>query len=478
MSLSFRPRPIDIFRRLHVVNVSDEGQNVGLSSSRVSVPASIAAISKSQIGEKAHEIPIPAFVTVDTGDRRSQFIRGPQYIKYTGPSKSAEERVEYDLDSDDERFLEFLKEKCGGRSLNDEQFEKLIDRLEKLSGALGLGHTVDIFTFRHTFPSIQLEVLDDVYSHWRKKRVALGKPLYRQFQPPPSADDTRPDVAFRPREIKSRPVLKKSQKKNDQQALMRLRNLRKNLERVRTMADLVLQRERKKQQLSILSIDCRNTETERKFALVARDPNHKSLDYPSSSLSSAERPSKRARRFGNWIAGSDGTRMYSPSSSENIPPGLQKERASDSDTESDTDSEKTRSVPSAGLNKTHGSIIEPLVNVASKNAGRMDIQSDEDDWQILFDKKSPSNWPCQTISIIIGKRTSGPHVSQVVGRGGRIIQEEWGSTTARARLGRGGRIIIYRQKKPFQKRLVSENTCRVDSEHRWGLPHHPPFRIP
>jgi len=92
------------------------------------------------------------------------------------------------------------------------------------------------------------QVISEVYTYWVNKRSKLRKPLLRKYWPVTSANDTNPHLVFRPREKEKYKLRKK--RTNDMEAYRKMRRLREDFVRVRTLMDLVVRRER----LALLSV--------------------------------------------------------------------------------------------------------------------------------------------------------------------------------------------------------------------------------
>ena len=86
------------------------------------------------------------------------------------------------------------------------------------------------------------EVISEVYQYWINKRSKLRKPLLRKYWPVTSANDTNPHLVFRPREKEKYKLRKK--RVNDMEAYRKMRRLREDFARLRTVVDLVVRREK------------------------------------------------------------------------------------------------------------------------------------------------------------------------------------------------------------------------------------------
>jgi enhancer of polycomb-like protein len=85
-------------------------------------------------------------------------------------------------------------------------------------------------------------MVERVYNYWVQKRCKLKKPLLRKYWPVTSIHDTNPHMVFRPRDKEKYKLRKKRQ--NDMDAFRKMQLLRKDMERLRSILDLVIRRER------------------------------------------------------------------------------------------------------------------------------------------------------------------------------------------------------------------------------------------
>jgi enhancer of polycomb-like protein len=238
------------------------------------------------------EIPIPVVNTVatyeqdyraDFGDKLGQtYLRRP--VRYSRPG----ERVEYDLDSADEKWLKRynkpLKEGAGEGEegdfgedgqvarlfLDGDKFELMLNKLEfacaeATERALSAGSTSSsssglnnqvlastsflqrelAFDALRTATGAKHSVLSAVYDYWQQKRAKWGKPLLRRLQAPTSASDKNPFNVFRPRDKPHRPHTRRK-RENDMQSFEKMKELRTNMEMFKELLEWVMKRERRK----------------------------------------------------------------------------------------------------------------------------------------------------------------------------------------------------------------------------------------
>ncbi|KHN47670.1 hypothetical protein D0Y65_035716 [Glycine soja] len=119
--LSFRPRPLDIHKKLPIVkSIKDfDDDEAPASTTRNSqllraVPEIENEVPQTPSKKLASEIPTPQFVVVDTYERdySCTFSQPTSYLRARGARAEIGEFVEYDLDNEDEDWLfEFNEER-------------------------------------------------------------------------------------------------------------------------------------------------------------------------------------------------------------------------------------------------------------------------------------------------------------------------------------------------------------------------------
>eukprot|EP01117_Protostelium_nocturnum_P007118 TRINITY_DN254_c0_g1_i1.p1 TRINITY_DN254_c0_g1~~TRINITY_DN254_c0_g1_i1.p1 ORF type:complete len:310 (+),score=59.56 TRINITY_DN254_c0_g1_i1:1089-2018(+) len=90
------------------------------------------------------------------------------------------------------------------------------------------------------FPS---HVFQAVYNHWKMRRETEKIPLIYRYLRPPDPEDPSPYRAFR---IRVEEKNKRKGVRNDQSAVVKMRQLRQEMERARTLLEMIKKRERMK----------------------------------------------------------------------------------------------------------------------------------------------------------------------------------------------------------------------------------------
>ncbi|XP_057488177.1 uncharacterized protein LOC130780064 isoform X1 [Actinidia eriantha] len=270
--LSFRPRPLDIHKKLPIVksvkDFEDEETPTSTRNSQIQRLAAEADNEVHQIPSKkvASEIPTPQFVVVDTYERdySRTFTQTTSYLRARGARAEIGDFVEYDLDNEDDDWLqEFNEEK---NLLTSEKLETVIFKLELLdhkarerAGVITptLGSPIPVLlqfdaAAEALLPlSIKYGVLESIYDYWKEKRERWQKPILRRLQPPPPVNDTNPYNVFRPREKAHRLHTRRMQRReNNVQSFEKLRQVRRNLDQAKSLLEALIKREEKKREVT------------------------------------------------------------------------------------------------------------------------------------------------------------------------------------------------------------------------------------
>ncbi|XP_021731768.1 enhancer of polycomb-like protein 1 [Chenopodium quinoa] len=265
--LSFRPRPLDIHKKLPIVKSFKDFEDDDTPTSTRNSQILRYAEPENEVQhvpskKTAAEIPTPEFVVVDTYERdySRTFSQPNSYIRARGARAELGEFVEYDLDMEDEEWLhEFNKDK---KILSPEKLENLLFKLEVLdhkarerAGVIAqtLGSAIPVLLHIDAAVEalqsqpIKYAVLESVYWYWKEKRERWQKPILRRLQPPPPVNDTNPYNVFRPREKAHRLHTRRMQRReNNVQSFEKLRQVRRNLDQAKTILEALIKREEKK----------------------------------------------------------------------------------------------------------------------------------------------------------------------------------------------------------------------------------------
>ncbi|XP_055806060.1 uncharacterized protein LOC129874740 isoform X4 [Solanum dulcamara] len=269
--LSFRPRPLDIHRKLPIVkSVKDFEDDDTPSNTRnqiIRLAAEAADIEVQQTSSKKFvpEIPIPEYVVVDTYERdySRTFAQPTSYIHARGVRAEIGEFVEYDLDNEDEDWLQDVNRER--KALAAEKLEIILHKLEVLDHKARERAGLITPTLNSRIPvllsfdasvealqslTIKYGVFQSIYTYWKDKRERWQKPILRRLQPPPPVSDTNPYNVFRPREKAHRLHTRRMQRReNNVQSFEKLRQVRRSLDQAKTILEALIKREEKKREV-------------------------------------------------------------------------------------------------------------------------------------------------------------------------------------------------------------------------------------
>ncbi|XP_023820992.1 enhancer of polycomb homolog 1 isoform X3 [Oryzias latipes] len=264
--LSFRARALDASKPLPVFRCEDLPDLHEYASINRAVPQMPTgmekeeesehhlqrAISAQQVyGEKRDNMVIPVpeaesnityYDSIYPGDYKM-----PKQLIHIQPFSLDTEQPDYDLDLEDEVFVNKLKKKMDISYL---QFEEMIDRLEKGSGQQLV-----------SLPEAKLllkeddELIKEVFDYWSRKRKnskanSLIPTVKQEKRDGSSTND--PYVAFRRRTEK---MQTRKNRKNDEASYEKMLKLRRDLSRAVTILEMIKRREKSKRELLHLTLE-------------------------------------------------------------------------------------------------------------------------------------------------------------------------------------------------------------------------------
>ncbi|XP_060236612.1 enhancer of polycomb homolog 1 isoform X3 [Meriones unguiculatus] len=264
--LSFRARALDASKPLPVFRCEDLPDLHEYASINRAVPQMPTgmekeeesehhlqrAISAQQVyGEKRDNMVIPVpeaesniayYESVYPGE-----FRMPKQLIHLQAFSLDAEQPDYDLDSEDEVFVNKLKKKMDICPL---QFEEMIDRLEKGSGQQPVSLQEAKLLLKEDD-----ELIREVYEYWIKKRKTCRGPslipsVKQEKRDGSSTND--PYVAFRRRTEK---MQTRKNRKNDEASYEKMLKLRRDLSRAVTILEMIKRREKSKRELLHLTLE-------------------------------------------------------------------------------------------------------------------------------------------------------------------------------------------------------------------------------
>ncbi|KAG1955258.1 enhancer of polycomb homolog 1 isoform X1 [Pimephales promelas] len=264
--LSFRARALDALKPLPIYRCEDLPDLHEYASINRAVPQMPTgmekdeesehhlqrAISAQQVyGEKRDNMVIPVpeaesniayYDSLYPGD-----FKMPKQLIHLQPFSLDTEQPDYDLDSEDDAFVNKLKKKLEVEAL---QFEEMIDRLEKGSGQ-------QLVTLQEAKLLLKEDddLIREVFEYWSRKRKQCKNgsliPTIKQERRDGSSTSD-PYVAFRRRTEK---MQTRKNRKNDEASYEKMLKLRRDLSRAVTILEMIKKREKSKRELLHLTLE-------------------------------------------------------------------------------------------------------------------------------------------------------------------------------------------------------------------------------
>ncbi|XP_062424918.1 enhancer of polycomb homolog 1 isoform X2 [Rhea pennata] len=171
----------------------------------------------------------------------------PKQLIHIQPFSLDAEQPDYDLDSEDEVFVNKLRKRM---DISPLQFEEMIDRLEKGSGQQPVSLQEAKLLLKEDD-----ELIREVYEYWIKKRKNCRGPslipaVKQEKRDGSSTND--PYVAFRRRTEK---MQTRKNRKNDEASYEKMLKLRRDLSRAVTILEMIKRREKSKRELLHLTLE-------------------------------------------------------------------------------------------------------------------------------------------------------------------------------------------------------------------------------
>nr|KAF6499932.1 hypothetical protein HJG59_004542 [Molossus molossus] len=264
--LSFRARALDASKPLPVFRCEDLPDLHEYASINRAVPQMPTGMEKEE--ESEHHLQRAISAQQVYGEKRDNMVipvpeaesniayyesiypgefKMPKQLIHIQPFSLDAEQPDYDLDSEDEVFVNKLKKKMDICPL---QFEEMIDRLEKGSGQQPVSLQEAKLLLKEDD-----EVIREVYEYWIKKRKNCRGPslipsVKQEKRDGSSTND--PYVAFRRRTEK---MQTRKNRKNDEASYEKMLKLRRDLSRAVTILEMIKRREKSKRELLHLTLE-------------------------------------------------------------------------------------------------------------------------------------------------------------------------------------------------------------------------------
>ncbi|KAM4688011.1 enhancer of polycomb homolog 1 isoform 1-T1 [Discoglossus pictus] len=264
--LSFRARALDASKPLPVFRCEDLPDLHEYASINRAVPQMPTGMEKEEESEHHLQRAISALQVY--GEKRDNMVipvpeaesniayyesvypgefKMPKQLIHIQPFSLDAEQPDYDMDSEDDIFVNKLKKKM---DISPLQFEEMIDRLEKGSGQ----QPVNLQEAKLLLKEDD-ELITEVYDYWIKKRKncrgsSLIPAVKQEKRDGSSTSD--PYVAFRRRTEK---MQTRKNRKNDEASYEKMLKLRRDLSRAVTILEMIKRREKSKRELLHLTLE-------------------------------------------------------------------------------------------------------------------------------------------------------------------------------------------------------------------------------
>nr|XP_015209512.1 PREDICTED: enhancer of polycomb homolog 1 isoform X1 [Lepisosteus oculatus] len=264
--LSFRARALDASKPLPVFRCEDLPDLHEYASINRAVPQMPTGMEKEE--ESEHHLQRAISAQQVYGEKRDNMVipvpeaesniayyeslypgefKMPKQLIHIQPFSLDAEQPDYDLDSEDEAFVNKLKKKM---EITPLQFEDMIDRLERGSGQ-------QLVTLQEAKLLLKEddELIREVFEYWARKRKGCKSasliPMVKQEKRDGSSTND-PYVAFRRRTEK---MQTRKNRKNDEASYEKMLKLRRDLSRAVTILEMIKRREKSKRELLHLTLE-------------------------------------------------------------------------------------------------------------------------------------------------------------------------------------------------------------------------------
>ncbi|XP_041697869.2 enhancer of polycomb homolog 1-like isoform X1 [Coregonus clupeaformis] len=292
--LSFRARALDASKPLPVFRCEDLPDLHEYASINRAVPQMPTGMEKEE--ESEHHLQRAMSAQSVYGEKHNMVIpvpeadgniayyeslypgefKMPKQLIHIQPFSLDTEQPDYDLDTEDEAFVNKLKKKMEITFL---QFEEMIDRLEKGSGQQAVSLQEAKLLLKEDD-----ELIKEVFDYWTRKRKnskhsTLHPTVKQEKRDGSSTSD--PYVAFRRRTEK---MQTRKNRKNEEAGYEKMLKLRRDLSRAVTILEMIKRREKSKRELLHLTLEIvekRNGMSDFGGEIMAEVLAQRALDKPA-----------------------------------------------------------------------------------------------------------------------------------------------------------------------------------------------------
>ncbi|XP_018333423.1 uncharacterized protein LOC108742649 isoform X2 [Agrilus planipennis] len=256
--LSFRARALDASKPMPIFMAEELPDLPDYSAINRAVPQMPSGMEKEEECEHHLQraivtgliIPTPEVTDITDKEAYEKLYpanyKQPRQLIHMQPFAMEQDIIDYDMDSEDERWLMSQTQKL---ELSPLKFEEMMDKLEKSSG-----QTVVTLNEAKALLKEDDDLIIAVYDYWLNKRLKTQHTLIPQVKTEHRAGIAlnNPYLAFRRRTEK---MQTRKNRKNDESSYEKMLKLRRDLCRAVTLLELVKRREKIKREYVHLTIE-------------------------------------------------------------------------------------------------------------------------------------------------------------------------------------------------------------------------------
>ncbi|CAH1116786.1 unnamed protein product [Phaedon cochleariae] len=256
--LSFRARALDASKPMPIYMAEELPDLPDYSAINRAVPQMPSGMQKEEESEHHLQraivagliIPTPEVSDIPSKDFYDKVYpanyKQPRQLIHMQPFTMEQDIPDYDMDSEDERWLQSQTQKL---DLSPLKFEEMMDRLEKSSG-----QTVVTLNEAKALLKEDDDLIIAVFDYWLNKRLKTQHPLILTVRTEHRTGTAanNPYLAFRRRTEK---MQTRKNRKNDEASYEKMLKLRRDLYRAVTLLELVKRREKIKREYVHLTVE-------------------------------------------------------------------------------------------------------------------------------------------------------------------------------------------------------------------------------
>ncbi|KAF5304769.1 hypothetical protein FQA39_LY09546 [Lamprigera yunnana] len=256
--LSFRARALDASKPMPIYMAEELPDLPDYSAINRAVPQMPSGMEKEEECEHHLQraicagliIPTPEVTGISDEEAYQQLYpanyKQPRQLIHMQPFTMEQDIIDYDMDSDDEKWLQSQTQRL---ELTPLKFEEMMDKLEKSSG-----QTVVTVNEAKALLKEDDDLIIAVFDYWLNKRLKTQHPLilHVRTEHRQGTAGNSPYLAFRRRTEK---MQTRKNRKNDESSYEKMLKLRRDLSRAVTLLELIKKREKMKREFVHLTVE-------------------------------------------------------------------------------------------------------------------------------------------------------------------------------------------------------------------------------